>query len=71
MPEMSSDPLDIAAFITHWSLVHRGIWRRDHAATAAALNDAIEDEFPDVTHDEIVRALRMLRGLDPQRPTLH
>ena len=71
MPRMSSDPLDIAAFITRWSLVHRGIWRRDHAATAAALNDAIDDEFPDVTHDEIVRALRMLRGLDPQRSTLH
>ena len=70
---MSSDPLHIAAFISHWSLVHRSIsiWRCDHAATAAALNDAIEDEFPDVTHDEIVRALRILRGLDTQRPTLH
>ena len=68
---MSSSNLDIAGFITHWSLVHRAVWRHDHAATAAALNDAIEDEFPDVTHDQIVRALRMLRGLDPQRPTLH
>ena len=68
---MSSDPLDIAAFITRWSLVHRSIWRRDHTATAAALNEAIDDEFPHVTHEEIVSALRTLRGLDPQRPTLH
>lgn len=64
---MSSDLLDIAAFITRWSLVHRGIWRRDHTATAAALNEAIEDEFPDVTHEEIVSAL----PLNPQRPMLH
>jgi hypothetical protein len=65
---MSSNPLDIAAFITRWSLAHRGIWRRDHAATAAALNDAIEDEFPDVRHEEIVSALRMLRGLRSAAP---
>ena len=38
---MSSDPLDIAAFITRWSLVHRGIWRRDHAATAERLHEVL------------------------------